>query len=85
MAADGTARTASATPGATMSGHSRSRHASRPVVALTLTVFVLLTVLALCAGAASAATSSSASPSAETLTLRLGWTESPLNLNPFIG
>jgi peptide/nickel transport system substrate-binding protein len=59
------------------------------------TVLLIALVVATCvtaAVAASASASSSpatiaadASPAAGTLTLRLGWTESPLNLNPFIG
>ena len=62
-----------------------------------LTTLLIALVVATCitasvAGFAAASSSpapvsagDSASPSAQTLTLRLGWTESPLNLNPFIG
>jgi peptide/nickel transport system substrate-binding protein len=52
---------------------------------LTITVIVLLTLAAAAVGTVSAATSSSPSPAGDKVTLRLGWSESPLNLNPFIG
>ena len=62
-------------------------HERHRVVTLTITVVVLLTLVAACVGVVSAAASSSSSPSPDAgkVTLRLGWTESPLNLNPFIG
>jgi peptide/nickel transport system substrate-binding protein len=66
-----------------MSGRTNGWHGRHRVVTLTITVIVLLTLLAVCAGAASAATSSS--PDSGTVTLKLGWNESPLNLNPFVG
>jgi len=62
-----------------------------------LTTLLIALVVATCITAAPAAVASAssspvpisagspASPGAGTLTLRLGWTESPLNLNPFIG
>ena len=68
-----------------MSGRRNGRHGRHRVVTLTITVIVLLTLVAACAGMVSAATSSSPSPAGEKVTLRLGWSESPLNLNPFIG
>ena len=68
-----------------MNGRADSRRGRRRVVTLTIALIVLVTLLAACVGVVSAATSSSPSPAAEKVTLRLGWTESPLNLNPFIG
>ena len=66
-----------------------SWHVHHRVVMLTITVTVLLGVLALWAavasGSASPATSGTPSPSASPVTLRLGWDEGPLNLNPFVG
>ena len=62
-----------------------------------LTTLLIALVVATCITATAAASASassspvpvsagaSASPGAGSLTLRLGWTESPLNLNPFIG
>ncbi len=74
-----------------MNGPRNGWHGRHRVVTLTITVIVLLTLLAACVGTVSAAASSSPSPavtpspSAEKVTLRLGWNEGPLNLNPFIG
>ena len=66
-----------------------SWHVHHRVVMLTITVTVLLGVLALWAavasGSASPATSGTPSPSASPVTLRLGWDEGPLNLNPVVG
>ena len=59
-------------------GYGRRRAAIIAVAILTLLV-------ALAAGASLAGASSSPTPASDTVTLRLGWTESPLNLNPFIG
>jgi peptide/nickel transport system substrate-binding protein len=70
-----------------MSGRGSIWRGRHRVVTLTTTFIVLLCVLAVSAvaGVASAGSSGSPSPAAEKLTLRLGWSESPLNLNPFIG
>ena len=70
-----------------MSGRGSIWLGRRRAVTLNTTVIVLLCVLAVSAvaGVASAGSSGSPSPAAEKLTLRLGWSESPLNLNPFIG
>ena len=68
-----------------MTGRGNAWYGRRRVVTLTITVIVLLTLLAACVGTVSAATSASPSPDAGKVTLRLGWSESPLNLNPFIG
>ena len=67
-----------------MSGRRNGWHGRHRVITFTITVIVLLTLVAACAGVVSAATSSSPSAS-QKVTLRLGWSESPLNLNPFIG
>jgi peptide/nickel transport system substrate-binding protein len=67
-----------------MSGRGITWHGRHRVVTLTFTVIVLLALLAACMGAVSEA-GSSPSPAEDTVTLRLGWNESPLNLNPFIG
>jgi len=66
-----------------MSGRDHGRHGRHRVVTLTITVIVLLTLLS--AGVSYAGASGSPSPAGDTVTLRLGWSESPLNLNPFIG
>ena len=74
-----------------MNGPRNGWHGRHRVVTLTITVIVLLTLLAACVGTVSAAASSSPSPavtpspSAGKVILRLGWNESPLNLNPFVG
>ena len=68
-----------------MTGRGNAWYGRQRVVTLTITVIVLLTLLAACVGTVSAATSASPSPDAGKVTLRLGWSESPLNLNPFIG
>jgi ABC-type transport system substrate-binding protein len=70
-----------------MGGRSSIWHGRHRVVTLNTIVIVLLCVLAssAVAGVSFAAASASPSPADETLTLRLGWSESPLNLNPFIG
>jgi peptide/nickel transport system substrate-binding protein len=68
-----------------MSGRSSSRHGRHRVVTLMVSVIVLLALLAACVGVVSAAASSSPSADDGRVTLRLGWSESPLNLNPFIG
>jgi peptide/nickel transport system substrate-binding protein len=74
-----------------MNGPRNGWHRRHRVVRLALTAIVLLTLLAACVGTVSAATSSSPSPAvtpssaAGKVTLRLGWNEGPLNLNPFIG
>ena len=60
----------------------RRRAAARLVVAATL--FVLVAGLGWGLGGALAA-EPSASPGADTVTLRVGWTNDPDNLNPFIG
>ena len=70
-----------------MSGPGSVWHGRHRLVTLTITVIVLLTLLSACVGVIGAAASTSPSPSAAagTVTLRLGWNEGPLNLNPFIG
>jgi len=68
-----------------MSARSTSWQGRHRVVILTITGIVLLTLLAAGVGVVSAAASSSPSPAEDPVTLRLGWSESPLNLNPFIG
>ena len=50
---------------------------------MALAVLALLVAAAI--STASAAGSGSPSPAGDPVTLRLGWNESPLNLNPFIG
>jgi peptide/nickel transport system substrate-binding protein len=62
-------------------------HGRVRVVTLTTTFIVLLCALAVsaAAGVAFAGSSGSPSPADEKVMLRLGWSESPLNLNPFIG
>ena len=66
-----------------MSGQSVKGHGWRRAAVMALSVLVLLAVLA--AGASLAAGSSSPSPADGTVTLRLGWSEDPLNLNSFVG
>jgi peptide/nickel transport system substrate-binding protein len=56
----------------------------RQRVILVVIAAALLVVLA-AAGSSFAGASGSPSPDAGTITLRLGWNEGPLNLNPFIG
>jgi len=69
-----------------MSGRHSEWHGRQRVVTLTITVIVLLTLLAACVATVSAATSSpAATPATGKVTLRLGWNEGPLNLNPFVG
>ena len=70
-----------------MTGRHSEWHGRRRVVTLTITVIVLLTLVAVWAGAAASAASGSPSASSDAgkITLRLGWNEGPLNLNPFIG
>jgi len=72
-----------------MQGPGNSRHVHHRVVTLTITVTVLLAVFALLAavafGSASPSPAVTPSPTASPVTLRLGWDESPLNLNPFVG
>jgi peptide/nickel transport system substrate-binding protein len=69
-----------------MSGRGSIWRGRRRVVTF-ITVIVLLCVLAVsaAAGIALGGSSGSPSPADEKVTLRLGWSESPLNLNPFIG
>ena len=64
----------------------------RPLTMLLIALVVATCITATVAAHASASSSpvpisadASASPGAAPLTLRLGWSESPLNLNPFIG
>jgi peptide/nickel transport system substrate-binding protein len=69
-----------------MDRHCISRQGRARVVTLTITVIVLLALLSAGVATVSAATSSPApSAGAGPVTLRLGWNEGPLNLNPFIG
>ena len=69
-----------------MNGRGNAWYGRQRVVTLTITVIVLLTLLAACVGTVSAATSSpAAAPASGSVTLRLGWNEGPLNLNPFVG
>ncbi len=69
-----------------MSGRHGEWHGRHRVVTLTIIVIVLLTLLAACVVTVSAATSSPAATSASgKVTLRLGWNEGSLNLNPFVG
>ncbi len=62
--------------------HTFGRGRRRAVVAV-IAVAVLVVLVA--AGTSFAGASSSPSPDAAKVTLRLGWNEGPLNLNPFIG
>jgi peptide/nickel transport system substrate-binding protein len=71
--------------GTGMSAQRNSRQGRHRVVTLTITVIVLLALAAVCAGLAWASASPSPAASGDKVTLRLGWSESPLNLNPFIG
>ncbi len=66
-----------------MSTMVRTMLAVRSPTTLLIALVVATCVTASLTGQATA--SPSPSPAGETLTLRLGWTESPLNLNPFIG
>jgi peptide/nickel transport system substrate-binding protein len=62
-------------------GHTVSRGRRRAA----LVTVVLALLAAASAGASCVGASSSPSPAEDAVTLRLGWSESPLNLNPFIG
>ena len=53
------------------------------VILVVIAAAVLVVLVA--AGASFAGASGSPSPAADKITLRLGWNEGPLNLNPFIG
>ena len=53
--------------------------------AVLVAVVLALLVVVAAAGATHVGASGSPSPAADTVALRLGWSESPLNLNPFIG
>ena len=64
-------------------GRGNAWYGDERVVTLTVTVIVLLTLPDRVRGTVSAATSASPSPDTGKVTLRLGWSESPLNLNPF--
>ncbi len=69
-----------------MNRRDTGRRGRQGVVTLTITVIVLLTLLAACVATVFAATSSpAATPASGKVTLRLGWNEGPLNLNPFVG
>ena len=63
--------------------HSHTDGRGRQRVVLVVIAAAVLVVLA--AGSSFAGASSSPSPDAGKVTLRLGWNEGPLNLNPFIG
>ena len=71
------------TGGASMSRSHTGRRGGRRAV-LAIVVLTLLAVV-VAATASFVSASSSPSPGAGKVTLRLGWSESPLNLNPFIG
>lgn len=63
---------------------SERRH--RAVIGLAVALVAIASVLTLVQFAGGGkASASSPSPSAQKVTLRLGWNEGPLNLNPFIG
>jgi peptide/nickel transport system substrate-binding protein len=66
-----------------MSGRHTITPRRRRVVVAVLALTVIVSILA--GGASLASGSSSPAPSGAPITLRLGWNESPLNLNPFIG
>jgi peptide/nickel transport system substrate-binding protein len=65
-------------------GRSDTAGRGRRRAVLAAIILALLVVLA-AASASYVGASSSPSPAVDTVTLRLGWSESPLNLNPFIG
>ena len=67
-----------------MVGHSRSRRAALRVAVAVVAVAALFALAQMVRGERATASSASPSPSG-TVTLRLGWNEGPLNLNPFIG
>ena len=63
-------------------GHTAGRGRRSVVLAIIAAAFLLVLVAA---GTSFAGASGSPSPDAGKVTLRLGWNEGPLNLNPFIG
>src|SRR5512137_2315297 len=65
-------------------GHKHSLGRGRQRVVLAVIVLAVI-VLAAAGASFAAAAGSSPSPDAGKVTLRLGWNEGPLNLNPFIG
>ena len=63
-----------------------SERKHRAAIGVAVALLAIASVLALVQSAGSGkASASSPSPSAQKVTLRLGWNEGPLNLNPFIG
>ena len=66
-------------------GHSHAAGRGRLKAVLAVIAAAVLVILAAAAGTSFAGASSSPSPDAGKVTLRLGWNEGPLNLNPFIG
>jgi peptide/nickel transport system substrate-binding protein len=68
-----------------MSVRADSRQGRHQVAAVTVVILLCALAVSVVAGVSFAAASVSPSPGDEMITLRLGWNESPLNLNPFVG